>query len=59
MRSYILKEKDRFKKVAFFCTEGSAVGSSAFTTMERLRAKQPVATLEVTEADIIPITLKV
>jgi len=52
MRSYILKEKDRFKKVAFFCTEGSSGGSSAFKTMQRLCEKQPVATLEMTEADI-------
>lgn len=52
MRSYILKEKDRFKKVAFFCTEGASGGSSAFKTMERLCAKQPVAILEITEAEI-------
>ena len=52
MRSYILKEKDRFNKVAFFCTEGSSGASRAFKTMESLCAKKPVATLEVTAADI-------
>jgi flavodoxin len=52
MRSYILKEKHRFNRVAFFCTEGSSGGSRVFLTMQRLCAKQPVATLEVKEADI-------
>lgn len=52
MRSYILKEKHRFNQVAFFCTEGSSGASNTFKIMESLCAKQPVATLEVTEADI-------
>ena len=52
LRSYILKEKNRFNKVAFFCTEGSSGGSGVFKTMENLCAKHPVATLEVSEADI-------
>lgn len=52
MRSYILKEKKRFNKVAFFCTEGSSGGSGVFKAMEILCAKHPLATLEVTEAEI-------
>lgn len=52
MRSYILKEKDRFNNVAYFCTEGSSGGPNAFKMMESLCNKQPVATLEVTEADL-------
>lgn len=52
MRSYILKEKPRCKQVAFFSTEGSSGAANAFKAMERLCAKKPIATLEVTEADI-------
>jgi flavodoxin len=52
MRSYILKEKDRFNQVAFFCTEGASGALNAFKAMESLSAKKPVATLEVTEGDI-------
>ena len=52
MRSYILKEKNKFKQVAFFCTEGTSGASNAFKAMESLCAKKPVATLEITEADI-------
>ena len=52
MRSYILKEKDRFNEVAFFCTEGSSGASNAFKAMESLSAKKSVATLEITEGDI-------
>jgi flavodoxin len=52
IRSYILKEKDRFNKVAFFCTEGSSGGSKVFKTMGILCDKQPIATLEMTEKDI-------
>ena len=52
MRSYILKEKARFNKVAFFCTDGSSGASNVFKNMQSLCAKQPVATLEVTEAEL-------
>jgi flavodoxin len=52
MRSYILKEKDRFNQVAFFCTEGASGAPSAFKTMESLCGIKPAATLEVTKADI-------
>jgi flavodoxin len=52
MRSYILKEKDRFNQVAFFCTEGASGAPNAFKAMESLSTKKPVATLEITEGDI-------
>jgi flavodoxin len=52
MRSYILRQKHRFNKVAFFCTEGTSGGIGVFKTMQKLCAKQPIATLEVSEDDI-------
>jgi flavodoxin len=52
MRSYIIKEKDRFNQVAFFCTEGASGALNAFKAMESLSTKKPVATLEITEGDI-------
>lgn len=52
LRTYILNEKHRFNKVAFFCTEGSSGGAGVFNTMENLCAKKPIATLEVTRAEI-------
>jgi flavodoxin len=56
MRSYIIKEKSKFQKVAFFCTESSTGASTVFKTMAQLCAKQPIATLEVTGKNIKSVT---
>jgi flavodoxin len=52
MRSYILKEKHKFTKVAFFCTEDSSGAANVFKEMQSLCVKKPVATLEITKADL-------
>ena len=55
MRALINQEKSNFKKVAFFCTENSAGGSAVFEIMSKLCDKNPVATLEMTRADMIDL----
>lgn len=52
MRSYIQREKDRFNQVAFFCTQYSSGAANVFNSMATLSAKQPVATMEVTDKEI-------
>lgn len=52
IRAYIAEHGTGFKKVAFFCTEGSAGGEGVFKQMANLCRKQPVATLVVTESEI-------
>ena len=52
IRTYLAENKDRFKKIAFFCTQDSAGAGRAFKVMERLCAKRPEATLELTAEEI-------
>ncbi|NIA71463.1 flavodoxin [Pelagibius litoralis] len=52
VRTYIAEQGTEFKKVAFFCTAGSAGGEGVFKQMADLCGKQPVATLIVTEGEI-------
>ena len=52
IRTYITENKDKFKKVAFFCTEGSSGGDKCFENMAELCDKEPVATLELTAKEI-------
>ena len=52
MRSYAIAQRDRFKRVAFFCTEGGSGGPRLFRQLQALCGKAPVATLEVTEGDL-------
>nr|WP_297346999.1 hypothetical protein [uncultured Glaciecola sp.] len=52
MRALINQEKYRLKRIAFFCTESTSGGPSVFRSMEELCEKTPIATLEITQADI-------
>ena len=47
IRTYISEHKDKFKNVAFFCTESSQGGVKCFENMEKLCDKKPMATLEI------------
>ncbi|TFG21495.1 MAG: hypothetical protein EU529_13430 [Promethearchaeota archaeon] len=47
IRTYISEHKDKFKNIAFFCTEGSKGGVKCFENMENLCDKKPMATLEI------------
>ncbi|MFO8020081.1 MAG: flavodoxin [Promethearchaeia archaeon] len=47
LRTYILEKKDKFKRVAFFCTEGSTGAENLFSSLKGLCSKSPVATKEI------------
>jgi flavodoxin len=52
IRTYIVENKEKFKKVAFFCTEGGRGGEKCFERMAKLCDKDPVATLEIKTKEI-------
>ncbi len=52
IRTYIVENKEKFKKVSFFCTEGGSGGKKCFERMTKLCDKDPVATLEINSKDI-------
>jgi len=52
IRTYISEHKDKFKNVAFFCTEGSRGGVKCFENMEKLSNKKPMAMLEINKKEI-------
>ena len=52
VRSYVLEERRKFKRVAFFCTMGSSGAERVFADLAGLCGKTPVATLAVTDAEI-------
>ncbi|MFQ3234789.1 MAG: flavodoxin [Paraglaciecola sp.] len=52
MRTYIADHQRLFPKVAFFTTEGSSGGKGVFKIMAKLIEKTPLATLEITEAEL-------
>lgn len=51
-RTYINENKNKIKKVAFFCTEGGKGGPQVFESMATLCDKIPTATLEITRKEI-------
>jgi len=53
VRTYVKQKSAAFKKVAFFCTSGNGSNERAFIEMEGLCGKKPVATLELSEEDVI------
>ena len=52
MRSYILQEKSRIKRVALFCTLGGAGGDAALSSMAALCSKASIADLQVRDSDL-------
>ncbi|MFX1337275.1 MAG: flavodoxin family protein [Promethearchaeota archaeon] len=52
IRTYIVENKEKFKKVAFFCTEAGRGGENCFEEMAKLCEKDPVATLEIKSKEI-------
>lgn len=51
IRTYIHHNKDKFNKVAFFCTMGGSSGKT-FRSMEELCGKKPEATLELRTKEV-------
>ena len=52
IRTYISEHKDKFKNVAFFCTEGSRGGVKCFENMAKICDKKPMATLEINKKEM-------
>ena len=52
IRTYTSENKDKFKKIAFYCTETRKGGPNAFEDMSKLCEKEPKLTLEIIRKDI-------
>ena len=52
IRSYIAKNKDRFRKVAFFATQGGGGRQNKFEDMEELCGKKPEALLDLKSGEV-------
>ena len=52
MRTYIADHQGQFPKVAFFSTQGASGGKGVFKIMAKLIGKTPLATLEISEAEL-------
>lgn len=53
MRTYIEQNRDKFKAVAFFCTQGAATEQGTFDDMADLCGMVPVATLSLQHAVVV------
>jgi flavodoxin len=53
VRSLITEQKDKFKKVAFFCTQGGEGNQGALSDMIKLSNKEPIATLSLLTKKVV------
>ena len=52
IRTYLHNNKEKFRNVAFFCTEIGTGGKKTFTHMEAVCGKKPKSVLEITEKEV-------
>lgn len=52
VRTYAVRHASRFKRVAFFCTEGGAGERGVFAELQRICGKPPLATIAVKADDL-------
>lgn len=52
VRAYVTAQRDRFKRVAFFCTQGGSGAPKVLAELETLCGLKPLATLVANDADI-------
>lgn len=52
IRTYIMQNASRFKKVAFFCTQGGTGDKNAFEEMRKLTKKDPLAKLALKTSEV-------
>jgi len=52
VRAYLHHNKEKFSRVAFFCTMGGSGGKNAFAEMEKICGKGPVALLELRAREV-------
>jgi flavodoxin len=53
IRTYLTENKDRFKDLAFFCTQGSSGSSQTFKDMGAVAGKRPRASFEATAREVV------
>lgn len=59
VRTYLQDHRSRFREVAFFCTMGGFGAERVFEKMSKETGHQPVATLALTERDLVSPDLAV
>ncbi|MBU2025643.1 MAG: flavodoxin [Patescibacteria group bacterium] len=52
IRTYLEKNKNKFKKVAFFCTQGASGAPEAFKEMQRICRQKPLALLTLLTEEV-------
>ncbi|MFA5032027.1 MAG: flavodoxin [bacterium] len=52
VRTYLSKNKEKIKNIAFFCTMGGSNAGNAFKDMEVFIGKQPIKTLELSAKEV-------
>jgi len=52
VRTYITKYRNKFKRVAFFCTFGGSGADKVFNDMAQLCVNKPIATMALTDNEI-------
>lgn len=52
IRRYLLDNRTRFNRVAFFCTLGGSGGDKALDEMGRVAGRTPIATLAITQGQV-------
>ena len=52
MRTYVSANKSKFKRVAFFCTQGGTENKQLFDEMEALCEQRPVGVLTVSQEEV-------
>jgi flavodoxin len=52
MRTYISANKPKFKRVAFFCTQGGTDNKQLFDEMEALCEQRPVGTFAISQGEV-------
>jgi len=53
IRTYVTANKNEFKKVAFFCTQGGSGAERAFREMKKIIGKKAVAVLALKTKDVV------
>ena len=52
VRTFIMKSRKNFKKVALFCTQGGAQGQKCLNEIRALISKKPLATMMITTKEV-------
>jgi flavodoxin len=53
MRSYILRQREHFRRVGLFCTAGGGDGQDVLTSMADMCNKLPVASMSLRQSDVL------